>query len=234
MAVAGAEAMNGVKNEAIIFHRRRGWAEPLDASLDANGVDRRTFEAMNAAVVDALPGFRRYLRAKARLLGSGGIDGGLPWWDLAAPVGDGSLAIVPWPAACTLVLDTFASYSPALAAVARRAFEGRWIDTEAREGKRAGGFTMPMRGDESRILMNFTPSPDGACTLAHELGHAYHTVQLAPRTALQREPPMTLDETASIFCETLLRKEALARADAVTIPARGSRCSTRTSSLPYR
>jgi oligoendopeptidase F len=51
-------------------------------------------------------------------------------------------------------------------------------------------------------------------TLAHELGHGYHNLNLADRTMLQRDTPMTLAETASIFCETIVREAALARADA--------------------
>jgi oligoendopeptidase F len=50
-------------------------------------------------------------------------------------------------------------------------------------------------------------------TLAHELGHGYHNLNLAHRTMLQRNLPMTLAETASIFCETIIRHAALQRAD---------------------
>jgi oligoendopeptidase F len=72
---------------------------------------------------------------------------------------------------------------------------------------------MFVRGDESRVLTNFAPSYGGMRTLAHELGHGYHNLNLAPRTMLQRQTPMTLAETASIFCETLIRDAALADAD---------------------
>jgi oligoendopeptidase F len=47
-------------------------------------------------------------------------------------------------------------------------------------------------------------------TLAHELGHAYHNTNLGERTPLQRQTPMALAETASIFCETILVETALA------------------------
>jgi oligoendopeptidase F len=50
-------------------------------------------------------------------------------------------------------------------------------------------------------------------TLAHELGHGYHNLLLAGRTMLQRDTPMTLAETASIFCETIVRNAALAEAE---------------------
>lgn len=69
---------------------------------------------------------------------------------------------------------------------------------------------MSLRNDESRIMSNYKPSFEGMSTLAHELGHAYHNFNLAPRTILQRDTPMTLAETASIFCETIVREAALA------------------------
>jgi oligoendopeptidase F len=53
------------------------------------------------------------------------------------------------------------------------------------------------------------PSYPGLATLGHELGHAYHNVALENRPPLQRNSPSTLAETASIFCETLIRHAAL-------------------------
>ena len=62
-----AAAMNAIKGEANSVNRRRGWESPLDASLFANSVGRATFEAMQAAVRDSLPDFRRWMRLKASL-----------------------------------------------------------------------------------------------------------------------------------------------------------------------
>jgi oligoendopeptidase F len=72
---------------------------------------------------------------------------------------------------------------------------------------------MLLQKDESRVLSNYMPTYDGVSTLAHELGHAYHNFNLAERTPLQRDTPMVLAETASIFCETIIRHAALSRAD---------------------
>ena len=71
---------------------------------------------------------------------------------------------------------------------------------------------MDLRRDESRVFLNFEPSFNSVQTLAHELGHAYHNVQLARRTPMQRQTPMPLAETASIFCETIVTNAALATA----------------------
>jgi oligoendopeptidase F len=70
---------------------------------------------------------------------------------------------------------------------------------------------MSLRADESRVFANFRPAFPGVSTLAHELGHGYHNLNLASRTMLQRQTPMTLAETASIFCETIIRNAALER-----------------------
>ncbi len=79
-----------------------------------------------------------------------------------------------------------------------------WIDAEPRPGKVGGAFCMPVRDGESRVLLSFDGSFDSVQTLAHELGHAYHNTQLGPRPWLQRQTPMALAETASIFCETVM------------------------------
>jgi oligoendopeptidase F len=63
------------------------------------------------------------------------------------------------------------------------------------------------------VLMNFDGSFTSVSTLAHELGHAYHNLNLANRTPMQRRTPSTLAETASIFCETLAFEAALKHAD---------------------
>ena len=63
--------------------------------------------------------------------------------------------------------------------------------------------------DESRILVNYVPAYDGVSTLAHELGHAYHNLKEAGLTPLQRDTPMTLAETASTYCETIVKEAAL-------------------------
>ena len=66
--------------------------------------------------------------------------------------------------------------------------------------------------DESRVLCNFDGSLDAVSTVAHELGHAYHNECQVGKTVLQTRTPMTLAETASIFCETIVSDAVLANA----------------------
>lgn len=207
VAVACAAAMNSIKGEANTVNKRRGWASPLDASLFANSVSRPTFDAMHEAIVASLPDFRSWMRTKAGLHGH---QAGLPWYDLVAPL-PFAPASMSWDDGLAVVRQAFASYGGSLATLVDRAVDEQWIDAAPRDGKRGGAFCMPFAGDRSLVFLNWGGSVESAQTTAHELGHAYHNTQLAERTPLQRQLPMALAETASIFCETLVVEEGLRR-----------------------
>ncbi|MGI8588157.1 MAG: M3 family oligoendopeptidase [Chloroflexia bacterium] len=208
-AVPIAAALNGIQGEVLTLAKRRRWESPLDVALFNNNIDRATLDAMMAAAHESFPDFRRYMRAKARALGVPA----LAWYDLFAPVGK-SAQVWEFDDAAEFIVQEFAGYSPKLSDFAARAFRERWIDAEPRPGKRDGAFCMWLRADESRVMANFKPAFSGMSTLAHELGHGYHNLNLAERTMFQRSTPMTLAETASIFCETIVRQAGLAHGDA--------------------
>lgn len=203
-----AAALNSIKGEVNILTRSRGWDSPLAASLFNNNIDQQTLDAMFSAARRSFPDFRRYLHAKAQALHLPR----LAWYDLVAPVGS-SRRIWEYDRAAAFIVEQFGTYSPKLAGFAARAFNEHWIDAEPRPGKRDGAYCTALRKDESRVFANFKPAFGGMSTLAHELGHGYHNLNLARRTALQRITPMTLAETASIFCETIVRHAALQNAD---------------------
>jgi pepF/M3 family oligoendopeptidase len=204
--VVFAAAMNGVKGQVLTLCKRRGWDSPLDETLFYNNMDRQSLEAMLTAARESLPTFRRYLQAKAKALE---LER-LAWYDLFAPVG--SEGAWEYERAQRLVHERFSQFSEKMGAMAHRAFQENWIDVPPKEGKRDGAFCMGLRGDESRILLNYEPTFNWVGTLAHELGHAYHNLCLSKRTPLQRMTPMTLAETASIFCEQIVRRSALEEA----------------------
>ncbi|MFZ5884324.1 MAG: M3 family oligoendopeptidase [Chloroflexota bacterium] len=202
-----AACMNGVKGETLTLDRKRGREDAIHASLDFARIDRATLEAMLGAMRDSFPMFRRYFKHKAKLLGKEK----LAWWDIFAPMGKTD-KVYSWDEARDFIVANFNKFSPELGAFAQRAFDNRWIDGEQREGKRGGAFCMGVEGvKESRILSNFDGSFDQVSTLAHELGHAFHNecAWQAGKTPIQQNTPMTLAETASIMCETIVTEAAL-------------------------
>lgn len=204
-----AAAMNAIKGEAHVLNRRRHWDSPLDASLFANSVSRPTFEAMQSAVVASLPDLRRWMKVKAGLHGHA-PERGLPWWDLVAPLPFATSSI-SWDEGIDVVRDAFGEFSSGLRGLVDRALDEKWIDAAPRPGKSGGAFCARFVDDRSLVLLNWSGSPESAQTTAHELGHAYHNTTVAGRTPLQRQFPMALAETASIFCETLVVEAGLAR-----------------------
>jgi pepF/M3 family oligoendopeptidase len=204
-AIPLAAALNAIKQETNTLTAGRGWQEPLDSAVFSNNIDRETLDAMLTAARASFPDFRRYLRAKAKYVS--GADH-LPWYDLFAPVGTAGREW-KWADAEAFVVEQFGEYSEKMRDFAIRAFRERWVDAEPRPGKRDGAFCMGLRADESRIAQNYRPAFNGVSTLAHELGHAYHNLCLSGRSYYQRSTPMTLAETASIFCETIIKHAAV-------------------------
>ncbi|MBA2596089.1 MAG: oligoendopeptidase F [Chloroflexia bacterium] len=211
LATPLAAALNGMKGQQLVLSRRRGWDDPLAEALFANAIDRPILETMLAAMREALPDYRRYLRAKARLLGLPRLAG----YDLMAPVATPA----PWPfaAARAFIVTELTAFSPRMGALAERAFAERWIDAGPRLGKEGGAFCTSIQGDESRILANYLPVFTWMSVLAHELGHAYHNFAIVEqrRTCIQASPefgplgfPLTLAETASTICEAIVQRAA--------------------------
>lgn len=203
-----AACLNGVKGEAITLNKRRGRKDAVHASLDSSRIDRKTLEAMMGAMESSFPMFRKYFNAKAKKIGKEQ----LAWWDIFAPLGKTD-KVYSYEEARDFILENFGKFSPDLSAFAKRAFDNNWIDAEQRDGKRGGAFCMGVAGvKESRVLCNFDGSFDQVSTIAHELGHAFHNecAYSAGKTELQQLTPMTLAETASTMCETIMTEAVLA------------------------
>ena len=201
--------LNSIKMEARTLARARGYESVLDMTLQESRMDRQTLDAMMGAIVEYLPHFRRYLRAKAELLGH---TDGLPFCDLFAPVGkDGKTYTVE--EARQILSDEFAKFNPEMSDFMRHAFDSRWIDLYPREGKSGGAFCADVHSeDRSLVLTNFQGSFSDISTLAHELGHAWHNRCMAGLPFMMTDTPMQLAETASIFNETVLAWQVLSHA----------------------
>ena len=204
-----AASLNGVKGEVITLNKRRGREDALHSALDAARIDRKTLNAMLEAMHDSFPMFRKYFQHKAKLIGKDK----LAWWDIYAPVGTANKTVT-YDEARDFILKNFTNFSPELSAFAKRAYDGNWLDAEMRDGKRPGGYcTRIHERKESRIFVNFDGSQDQISTVAHELGHAFHNECAFQfnKTYMQQGTPMTLAETASTFCETIVTEALLAQ-----------------------
>jgi pepF/M3 family oligoendopeptidase len=197
--------LNGIKGEVNTLNQRRGREDSLHSALDQSRINRETLMSMLSVMQESFPLFRTYFKAKAKKLGKES----LAWWDIFVPLGEDDRRY-SFEQAKEFIVKQLQGFSPRLAEFTQKAVTEGWIDAEPRKGKRGGAFCMevPLM-EESRILMNFDGSLGELLTLAHELGHAFHNECQIGLTMAQRETPMTLAETASIFNETLITDAAL-------------------------
>jgi pepF/M3 family oligoendopeptidase len=212
-----ADALNHISGFRLAKYRRLGLKDHLEAPLRINRLRRETLETMWRTVTDRKGMLLEFFKAKARLLGLPK----LAWYDLLAPLPvssstetDAAAAKLSYDEACDLCIRTFGEFSGELGDFARDAIVNRWIEVENRPGKRQGGFCtgLPTKR-QSRIFMTFTNTADSMSTLAHELGHAYHSFVLRNQPFLLQDYPMNLAETASTFAEAVLGQRRLLDAD---------------------
>ncbi len=204
-----AFALNSIKLETINEAQLRGYDSPLDKALKNARMKRETLDAMFSAIDEYLPKFWAYLKAKAKALG---YEGGLPWYEMFAPMG-GSGKTYTTEEARTYLVNLFGTFDKELQEMVACAFDNAWIDFFPRAGKAGGAFCAGVEKlGESRILTNFDGSFSDIVTLAHELGHAFHNHQLRDQRILNRDYSMPVAETASTFNECVVMNAAISAA----------------------
>ncbi len=204
-----AACLSGMKGEALTMLPLRHYESLLEQTLEQSRMDQETLDAMLAAMRESFPVFRKYLRAKAKALGH---QGGLPFYDLFAPMGKANASFTLDQARDTLV-EVLGKFSKKMGDHIQQAFDERWIDAYPHAGKRGGAFCSGVHPlGISYVLTNFDGSLSSVSTLAHELGHAYHNRCMDGLSMMNCGYPMPLAETASIFNETLLSSKMLENA----------------------
>ena len=206
-----ADALNHIAGSRLTRYRYLGLHDHLVAPLHYNRMERQTLDTMWQVISQRKQSLLRFFQRKAELLGLEKLS----WYDQLAPLPQAGVRDnkIDYDVACDTVIKTFDEFSQELGDFTRKSFADRWIEVEDRSGKRPGGFCagVPSK-QQSRIFMTYTGSPDDMSTLAHELGHAYHSYALREQPYFLRGYPMNLAETASTFAEAILGDRRLADA----------------------
>ena len=206
---AVAFALNSIKLQVLSECELRGHSSPLEKTLYTSRMKRETLDALISAMEEYLPAFRKYLKAKAKALGH---EGGLPFYDLFAPMGKCDKTYTASDAKDYL-LGIFKGFDMELHDMVKGAFENDWIDFYPRENKVGGAFDCGVpSAKESRVLTNFDGSFSDVVTLAHELGHSFHDRQVFKNSILNQDYSMPVAETASTFNEVLVMNTAIKNA----------------------
>ena len=191
------------KNEQV---EMRHFTSPIAARNLMNDIPDDVVDTLLEVCQQNVSLFQRFFRLKARWLGVGRLRR----YDLYAPVAK-SDKTYDFDVAAKMVLDSFYEFDPRLAELARAVFATRHLDSEVRKGKRGGAFCWSVTPDLSPwVHMNYQGRPDDVATLAHELGHAIHSMLAANHSIFTWHASLPLAETASTFGEMLLIDRLLA------------------------
>ncbi|MCP4752746.1 MAG: M3 family oligoendopeptidase [Proteobacteria bacterium] len=200
-----AQALNNQAGFRLALYKHRGWDSALQEPLLNNRFTAETLETMWNVVEAKNDKLLEFFKAKAQLFG---VDQ-LNWYDVYAPVGETSKSF-SYEEAVDFTVDTVRRFNPDIADYCRMAVDNGWVELEDRSGKRAGAFCtgLPLIG-ESRVFMTFNGSFNGIRTLAHELGHGYHSWVMRDLPYGARRYTMSVAETASTFNESVINDACL-------------------------
>ena len=200
-----AKALNHLAGFRRTAYNHRKWDNILEEAYDFNHLQKSTLDTMWKVVEEENQRMKPYLEYKARLLGLEKLH----WYDLYAPVGSIDKTFT-YDEACAFVVAQMRKISPDIADFCQMAIEKQWVESEDRSGKRAGAFCtgFPIK-KETRVFMTYTNTFNNLSTLAHELGHGYHSWVMRDLPEMIQNYPMTLAETASTFNETAMTDSAL-------------------------
>lgn len=187
--------------------RLRDYDSPIAVRNLANDVPDDVVDALLEVSRENAEVFQRFFRLKARWLGLEKLRR----YDIYAPVGEADVDY-PYAEAVEMVLESYRDFEPEVAELAERVFSEDHIDGEIRKGKRTGAFCATVTPDMTPyVLASYQGKARDVATLAHELGHAVHSMLADHHTALTQHAALPLAETASTFGEMLLVDRMLAQ-----------------------
>ncbi|MFN7727972.1 MAG: M3 family oligoendopeptidase [Bdellovibrio sp.] len=212
-----AAVLNNLSGFRLEEYRKRSHTRPLDFlefPLMESKIERDTLEAMMNAVQSRITVPRRALKSMAKCLGKTRLDP----WDIMAPSPKAAKgANYPFEKGIALIEQAFAGVDSSMGEFVRMMVKNNWIEARVLPNKKPGAYcTGFMKSRSPRVFQTYMGSYQEMSTLAHELGHAYHSWVMRDMPFAHLEYPMTLAETASIFAETLLADHLNEAGDAET------------------
>jgi oligoendopeptidase F len=183
----------------------RKFSSAISARNLSNDIPDEAVEALLAVARRNVTIFHRYFKLKAKNLGVGKLRR----YDIYAPVGK-SQKQFDFDLAARMVFEAFTSFDPKIADLARRVFEQDHLDAEIRKGKTGGAFCWSVVPELTPyVLLNYQGRPRDVAVMAHELGHAVHSMLAEGHSTFTFQSSLPLAETASTFGEMMLTDKLL-------------------------
>ncbi|MFA6238154.1 MAG: M3 family oligoendopeptidase [Bacteriovorax sp.] len=198
-------SINGWRNENCNARSTKKELHYLDSACHSAHITRATLDTLMETTYNKRSIGQEVLKISAAELGTERLGP----WDLLAPAptkNKTKTSTISYPEAMNIIEKAFNEVDPSMGAFARMMEEKKWIDCATTENRAPGAYCTKFAAQkEPRVFMTYDGSMKSVITLAHEIGHAYHTWVMRDLDWSHTFYPMTLAETASIFAETTVR-----------------------------
>jgi len=184
-------------NEEVDMRR---YTSPISARNLGNDLPDEVINTLLKVCEKNTGTFQRFFKLKARLIGMKKLRR----YDIYAPVAKSDKRY-DFKAAQEKVFDSFRQFDPRFETLAKRVFNDDHLDSEVRKGKQNGAFCATILPSLTPwVLLNYQGKADDVSTMAHELGHAIHSMLAEQHTLFTQGACLPLAETASTFGEMML------------------------------
>ncbi|MDF3036530.1 MAG: pepF [Paucimonas sp.] len=183
------------------YTKVRKYPDTITRALDANNVPVAVYNTLIEQANANLPTLHRYFKLRAKMLGVQEMR----YYDIYPPLVKSNLKY-PIDVGTQLTLDSAKPLGAEYVKTMAEGFKNRWMDTYPRPRKRSGAYMNGAAYDvHPFVLMNYNDDYESVSTLAHEWGHAMHSV-LANKTQpfVTADYPIFTAEIASTTNEVLL------------------------------
>jgi len=200
-----ASIYNGVLQSDWFETQARNYADTLEAALDGNAIPASVVETLVSATRAGTAPLQRYMKLRKKLLGLETYH----IYDNFVPIFHVEKEIAYEDAKRT-VLESVAPFGADYVAKYKKFVSSGRVDVYENEGKRSGAYSEGVYGVGPYLLLNYTATIDDVFTLAHEGGHAMHTVlSYATQPFATAEYTIFVAEVASTTNERFLLNRLL-------------------------
>ena len=192
------------KNENVSL---RGFASPISVRNTINDLPDEVIDTLLDVTRKNIGIFHRFFRLKAQKLGMEKLRR----YDIYAPLAESDKRY-SFQEGADLTFEAFDRFDPKFAGLAKRVFDQGHVDSEVRKGKMGGAFCSTLGPDLTPwVMLNYQGKSDDVSTMAHELGHAIHSMMAEEHSLFTQHACLPLAETASTFGEMTLTDLMLER-----------------------
>jgi oligoendopeptidase F len=207
----GANLATQVQGDVFAARARR-FDGALEAALFNDDMPPAVYRMLVQQANAALPTLHRYLRLRARMLG---VTGPLAYYDSYPPLVRQAKA-ERWDLerSKAVTLAALAPLGPEYLGLLKKGFAAQWLDSHPRPGKASGAYMSGSAYDvHPYVLLNHNDDFESLSTVAHEWGHAVHTLLAQGSQPFEKARYSTfIAESASIGNEMLLSDHLVANA----------------------